>query len=93
MNRLTSLIGFFIIAMLMTGCIAIPTGDGGKIKLSKDGGKVEDKEGEKSTITMDRIRADTPLKAMEILQRQALMQQFPRIFRKIFYCQRMEHSY
>lgn len=41
MNWLTNMIGLFIIAMLLTGYISIPTGDGGTIKLSKDGVEVK----------------------------------------------------
>ena len=53
MNRIKNMIGLLAIALFMAGCISIPTGDGGKLKLSKDGVEFEDKEGETSTISVD----------------------------------------
>ena len=47
------LMGLLTITFLLTGCISIPTGDGGKIKLSKDGVEIKDKDGEKSSISVD----------------------------------------
>lgn len=39
--------------LLLVGCISIPVGDGEKIKISKDGLEMENKDGEKSSISID----------------------------------------
>ncbi len=44
---------FLAVMLLLTGCISIPTGDGGKIKLGKGGVEIEGEDGEKSTIDID----------------------------------------
>ncbi|WP_438311749.1 hypothetical protein [Sporosarcina sp. FA9] len=41
------------IGLLLSGCITIPSGDGGKIKISKQGIEFEDKDGEKANLEMD----------------------------------------
>lgn len=53
MKWLKNRFGLLTIPFLLAGCISIPTGDGEKIKLSKDGLEFEDKEGEKSTISVN----------------------------------------
>ncbi|QUW22846.1 hypothetical protein JSQ81_04495 [Sporosarcina sp. Marseille-Q4063] len=53
MDKLRSIMYLLVITLLLTGCISIPTGDGGKMKLSKDGVEIEGKDGEKSSIDLD----------------------------------------
>lgn len=53
MRNFKNMIGYLTILLLLSGCVSIPTGDGGKIKVSKDGLEMEDKDGGKSEITFD----------------------------------------
>lgn len=53
MEKIKSLVALFAVLILLTGCISIPTGDGEKIKVSKDGIEVEGKDGEKANIEVD----------------------------------------
>lgn len=46
-------ISMLALVFLLTGCISIPTGDGGKVKLSKDGLEFEDRDGEKTSVSVD----------------------------------------
>lgn len=39
--------------LVLAGCISIPVGDGGKMKLSSSGVEIENEEGEKASITVD----------------------------------------
>lgn len=41
------------VGLVLSGCISIPTGDGGKIKLSKDGVEIEGEDGKKAKIEVD----------------------------------------
>ncbi|WP_217587180.1 hypothetical protein [Lentibacillus saliphilus] len=43
----------FVIMLLLSGCFNIPIGDGNKLKLSKDGVTVTDKEGQEHSVTVD----------------------------------------
>lgn len=42
------------ITSFLSSCVSIPTGDGGKLKISKGGIEVEDKEGEKLAFSLDK---------------------------------------
>lgn len=42
-----------VIVSLLAGCIAIPIGDGNKLKISKDGITITDSEGGEHSITVD----------------------------------------
>ena len=53
MIKIRHLLCFLALTLLLAGCISIPTGDGGKIKLSKDGMEIENQDGEKSTVNVD----------------------------------------
>lgn len=48
-------ISLYLVMLLVitTGCIAIPTGDGGSIKLSKDGVSIKTADGEEASIKVD----------------------------------------
>lgn len=42
-----------ILPLVLAGCISVPMGDGGKMKLSKSGVEIENEEGEKASITLE----------------------------------------
>lgn len=42
---------FLLAILLLSGCFSIPTGDGGSIKLTKDGVKMKTAEGEEAVIS------------------------------------------
>lgn len=44
---------FVLVAVVLVGCIKIPTGDGGSIKLSKDGVTIANEEGNTTDIQYD----------------------------------------
>ena len=53
MSKIKSLLFLLAVGLLLSGCISIPTGDGGKIKLSKDGVEIEGEDGKKAKIEVD----------------------------------------
>jgi len=53
MAKIRSLFYLMFAGILLTGCISIPTGDGGKIKVSKDGLEMEGEDGEKANVEVD----------------------------------------
>lgn len=52
-NKMKSLLYVLAVGLVLSGCISIPTGDGGKIKLSKDGVEIEGEDGKKAKIEVD----------------------------------------
>lgn len=53
MSKMKNMLFLLGIGLLLSGCISIPTGDGGKIKLSKDGVEIEGEDGKKAKIEVD----------------------------------------
>lgn len=53
LRRFMNLLLSVTILFLLTGCVTIPTGDGDKIKLSKDGLEFQGEDGTKSIIDVD----------------------------------------
>lgn len=53
MQKAKIIVVLFTSLLLVAGCVSIPTGDGGKLKISKSGLEIEDKDGEKSEMTFD----------------------------------------
>lgn len=53
MNKLKMLLVPSIILVFLTGCFAIPIGDGKKVKLSKSGITVIDEDGKEASLTVD----------------------------------------
>ncbi|MHA6259728.1 hypothetical protein ACXYMX_07390 [Sporosarcina sp. CAU 1771] len=53
MRKLKFIFSLMLISFVLSGCITIPTGDGGKIKVSKDGVEIEGEDGKKGKIDLD----------------------------------------
>src|SRR5690625_1004391 len=54
MKKIRVLIFSLFLAILLTGCIKIPVGDGETLEISKDGLTFSDKEGKESSIDFDK---------------------------------------
>ena len=51
--KIRSLFYLLAVGILLSGCISLPTSDGGKINISKDGLEIEGEDGEKASIDVD----------------------------------------
>lgn len=65
LEKIKRLAIFFGVLTLLSGCISIPTGDGGKIKVSKDGLEVEGEDGEKTSVDVDTEEGGYTIKSDE----------------------------